>query len=279
MLHSLLVENQWIPYVFIWSTVIIYGLIRYWIKETKRKKAEMQFLEKHSKDLSKANPQTLKHSQNHKNSFDTSADTPISFGYKTKWIAIKNADNETLLGLLEAFHKCEIKTIPSNWLSGLTAVTNSDFGFITPPIQGWTLVVDNKTEDIQDPAIRAFLSKLSEVFGEAQYFGNHRVVGYGAAGLFKNGTCIRAFSYADGTPYLDLGEATEIEKTIISEAYEAQKNDLEMIEYYKSQNNLPIFGHDEQILKIAENWSVNPLKFNKLDPTPLGLAFNIAPIL
>ncbi|MBC7773941.1 MAG: hypothetical protein H7246_00780 [Phycisphaerae bacterium] len=245
MLHTLLVENPWILYAFPWGTLIVYGLIKYWIKESK-------------------------------NGFDTNADTPIAFGYKTKWIAIKNADNETLLALLEAYHKCKIKTFPSNWLSGLTAVTNRDFGFITPPIQGWTLIVDNKIEDIQDTAVRAFLSKLSEVFGEAQYFGNHRVVGYGAVGLFKNGACIRAFSYADGTPYLDLGEATKIEKTIIAEAYEEEKDDTEMIEYYKSKNNLPIFGHDEQILKVAENWSVNPLRFNQNDTTALGLAFSIA---
>ena len=56
--------------------------------------------------------------------------------------------------------------------------------FITPPVDGWTLVAtgDDLEADNAERTARvvAVLERLSAQFGEAQFFGSYRVVSYAA---------------------------------------------------------------------------------------------------
>jgi hypothetical protein len=205
--------------------------------------------------------------------FDIKPDSAIPFGYKSIWIAVKNAEINSLKKLLSEYYDHQISFFDSNWESGLRAVINDFSGFITPSVNGWTILLDNNLQDVSDEKTRDLLLKLSAHFGEAHFYGNHRVSGYGAVGLYRNSTCIRAFSFADGEVLYQFGSTTEIEQQIITEVYQKEQEDKEMLAYYQSLDNLPIFGHDENILKIAQAWSVNPLKIDEYHAEGLGVVY------
>ena len=103
-------------------------------------------------------------------------DTAVGFGYNIMWIAVKTINKEKVaqtIGLKS--------TKPSNWQNGIDEAYK-DAIFITPPVEGWILVVGMKLpsgdskESIKEVA--ELLKKLSTQFGEAQFFCTNRVVDY-----------------------------------------------------------------------------------------------------
>ncbi len=57
-------------------------------------------------------------------------------------------------------------------------------------------------------------SKLYSHFDEVQFFGSYRVVGFESWAKASDGKMIRAFSYADGSVYANIGQQTKEEKEL-----------------------------------------------------------------
>jgi hypothetical protein len=183
----------------------------------------------------------------------TQPERPTTFGYKGTWLAVKGSDAH------EIATAAGVRNLqPCNWTYGIEKAYY-DGVFITPPIDGWTLLVSQANfpdADSQEGLheVKRLLNDLSSQFGEAQYFGTHRGVGYAAWLRSVNGTITRAYSIADGETFIVEGKPTPIEQsyhlidTLSEEAKEPGYSEREDITY----------PCEEEVMTIAGAWSVNP---------------------
>ncbi|WP_405567778.1 hypothetical protein [Polaribacter sp. Asnod6-C07] len=186
-------------------------------------------------------------------------DKPIDFGYKIVWIAVKT-DNKSELSKILGLKNVK----PSNWTSGIeNAYENSVF--ITPQIGDWTLAVgmglplgDNK-ESIEK--LEKVLNKLSSEFGEAHFFGTHRVVEYHNWMKSVNGKMERIYSYV-GESMENIkvfGNPTEPEKGL--KLFNSLSEEAKSDEYFDREDL--DYADEELVMKIAGNWSINPTQLTE----------------
>lgn len=176
--------------------------------------------------------------------FDSNPDYPVPFGYKCQWFAIKTNDTQAVINAMQ------LKNVRvANWTTGIDGAYEGYY-FISPPINGWTLVINSVMPDfsgVETPSPLTVISDLSSRFGEASYFGTHRVVEYHAWAKSVNGKLVRAYGY--------LGEAGEI---IINQGEISQgelDNNLIFTDLNADEPNLP---SEEDVLLIAKKWTVDP---------------------
>ncbi len=110
---------------------------------------------------------------------------PVAFGYKMAWFAVRATDAVRVAGAL-GFRQPQ----PCTWKTGVASAYAGDDVFLTPPVDGWTLALGVRLSgDEADVAAR--LETLSREFGEAQYFGTHRVTEYHAWARSVDGRLVR----------------------------------------------------------------------------------------
>ncbi len=190
---------------------------------------------------------------------ETEKDDPIDFGYKTVWIAVKTDNKQRVAEILK------LKNIqPSNWKSGIETAYNNGV-FITPQIGQWILAVGMKLvnygnlENINQ--LEKTLNILSSEFGEAQSFGTHRVVEYHHWMKSVNGETKRIYSYIgeSGENIKVYGDLTEPENGL--NLFNSLSKEAESDEYWEREDL--DYADEELVMKIAENWSVNPTKLTE----------------
>ena len=178
-------------------------------------------------------------------------DHPHSFGYKCNWLAIPTTDTEKLVAIFRL-----TATTPCNWEYGIHYAYEGLF-FVSPPVDGWSFIISRNLPCAEDPKtiglLKDLLIALSIDFGQAQYFGTYRVVGYDCWMKAKNGQLERAYGFVDGGNTIVEGVPTPVEAgynlyNTFSEAYEEDPDYGEKAEY-----------PDEGItMEIAGAWSINP---------------------
>ncbi|MDQ0059830.1 hypothetical protein [Paenibacillus harenae] len=181
--------------------------------------------------------------------FDATPDLPLGFGYKMQWYAVRTKDTE---GVAAQLMLNDIQ--PANWSSGVRGAYEGYY-FVTPPIDGWTLIANASMPGIsanEQPHTYSRLQSLSTVYGAAYYFGTHRIVGYQAWAHAANGSIVRAYGY--------LGES---EETLVDDG-EPTADELE----------LGLLDHpsDEQdVLRLAACWTIDPLLENVSAEPSIGI--------
>ncbi|MBD3917212.1 hypothetical protein H8B09_00480 [Paenibacillus sp. PR3] len=186
--------------------------------------------------------------------FDSTPDQPQAFGYKTQWFAVKSTDTDSVVQAL-GFKDVHA----ANWSTGMAGAFGSDgdYYFVTPPVQGWTFIVntgmpalgEKHEEDVRQAAPIKTIISLSQTFGEAYYYGSHRIVSYYAWAKAMNGELVRAYGYLgeSGEILADVGALTEEESQL-----HMQFGDPVTDEDAKWPN-------EEDVIAIAAAWTVNPL--------------------
>ena len=200
---------------------------------------------------------------------DIAQDSPVGFGYKCMWIAVKSDDQYKIADELGID-----KSVKTNWKSGIENAYNSSL-FITPTIDGWTLIVGygfpQEESDNELTKIKNLLNQLSSKFGEAQYFATHRVVDYHCWIKSIDGKTVRVYGYIG-----ESGENIEVfgEETAIEQKYKlgnTLSEEAEQDEDYFSREDLT-YPDEEMVMEIAENWSINPTSLDqRTDVTGLGI--------
>lgn len=203
--------------------------------------------------------------------FDATPDKPVGFGIKTLWLAVRSSDSAAVassLGLEEV--------VPCNWSSGYKTIYSYSENqvFVTPPIDGWVLAAGWAMPDPSDPARlpvwRGLMTRLSETFGETQFFANHRVSSYTAWSRYVNGREVRLFARADD-PIFDLGELTPEEHDLGLHFFDPDSSEAEEESYWQRTDLKD--PEEEDVLALAGRWSVNPGAFEDRDlPPSAGLA-------
>jgi len=186
---------------------------------------------------------------------DVPPDTPVNFGYKTSWLAIKTEDSSAVLDLVPIDN-----TQPANWHSGIEAAYKTHL-FVSPPINGWTFLVGSNFAHEEDLSgeLSSLLCALSVRFGEAQYFGTHRVVEYHAWARYVNGQETRAFAYLGerGEYLADRGDKTGSELELGYDYFHPDHPDAKTDEYWDREDLLHV--DEDHVMELAEKWSLNPL--------------------
>jgi hypothetical protein len=196
-----------------------------------------------------------------------SRESPVPFGYKTQWFAVKTSNAQQVASQMELG-----RLQPAGWTAGLNAAySDSPVAFITPPVAGWTLVastvgfpslIDVDGGDNGFETISRLLRRLSSEFEEAAYFGSHRVVEYFAWALARDGELERAFAFV-GESWLwkSVGEITDAEVSLgISEVVISSDGQMEGADGWMPD--------EETVLTVAEAWNVNPATLDKLGLPP-----------
>ncbi len=194
-------------------------------------------------------------------------DSPIGFGYKCMWFAVKTGNKNRVAEILKINNLSNC-----NWQVGIDRAYNNAV-FITPAIDGWTLACgwglphgDSK-EGIEE--VKGILEILSREFGEAQFFCTHRVTEYHCWMIASNGQVTRVYSYLgeSGDNIVIEGQPTEFEQTLhlintfLPEAID--ESDL-------------IYPDEDLVMQVAGHWSIDPTKLDERKDivTELGLLGN-----
>lgn len=192
---------------------------------------------------------------------------PQSFGYKTNWLVVKSKIIDDVLNAFEYDEK-----VKTNWESGVNATfDNSNLKFVCPPINEWTIIVGVSYNYINSIESKSKLSKLSKIFGEVYYFGSFRGTGFATWAKYRFGIEERAFLVDDGDIFYSNGELEEEEIEILEQRVkEINQNDKEEVDYFAKHNNLNLLGDEDDVLVLAEKWTINPMKLHEFQNTELG---------
>jgi hypothetical protein len=174
---------------------------------------------------------------------DDAPDRPHPFGREMSWLAVKTDDAQRLAAVLG------LELRAANWNSGLGAIYDMDladaFVFVSPPIQGWTIIAG---VSLPLPAGGSFIDKtapllqsLSIEFADVQYFATFPIIDFyvGEAGVVW-----------------DVGSLTPEERGL----------GLSMIELRGIRDrhgdvggSLHLHPTEDHVLGVAAGWSINPM--------------------
>ncbi len=166
---------------------------------------------------------------------------PIAFGQSCTWLALKTTDTVQVVKALGLK-----KAKPCNWTKGLEYSANG-LCFVTPPVDGWTLVVSSKQLPLLDGTVgrvytKRLLERLSITFGEAQYFASYTSINVESWARARHGNVGRIFHRTSILLSINEGNAGEGETTTASAA------------------------------AVAGLWSVNPLTLWERTEKGMGVA-------
>ncbi|PBQ30636.1 hypothetical protein CNR22_02225 [Sphingobacteriaceae bacterium] len=194
--------------------------------------------------------------------------SPVGFGYKTSWFAVKSAHYEKLV---QYFGLTNVRE--ATWKAGIDAAYEDGI-FISPEMDSWNLIVGNSLpsgdskEGIKETT--ELLKTLSGEFGEAQFFSTHRVVEFHCWMKAVNGNMERLYSYIgeSGETIAYEGKPTAIEEQfnlINTLSEEAQQKD------YFGREDLT-YPDEELVMLVARDWSIDPTQLDeRKEPTEPGL--------
>ena len=182
------------------------------------------------------------------------ADAPRPFGYKCCWLALRCPSPEEAaagLGLAPG--------IPANWETGLACVWEEGRIFLSPCLDGYVLAIGVDALDER----REALARLAARFPQVQFFGTHRVAEYHCWARYGGGALERGYCYVGerGEVTWDEGAMTQAERTLGFEAFPKGGDGADA----------DAFPGEEDVLRLAAAWGVDPLFREKTYPPGVGL--------
>ena len=180
----------------------------------------------------------------------------VPFGRKTAWLAVRSDDPEAVaraLGLED--RRAE------DWSRALDEVEQGGSRasvFVTPAVDGWTLVVLGAVladGDVFD------LKTISRAFGEAQKFASHRVSDYYEWQRWVDGKPVRRYAWIGdvGEIPFDDGEPASAETGLLRKAELDSDSDDKRL------------ADEDVVLSVAREWSVDPMTLGDRSVSGRGL--------
>lgn len=189
--------------------------------------------------------------------FDRSAN--FLFDRPNRWLAIKTTD---LAKVQDALGLCN--PIPCSVSEGLGKVGDRKL-FVSPPIDGWILVVGqglpDPSDDIDD--FYRFIMRLSRNLGAVQFFCSNRALNHHAWVRAENNKIFRAYAWAGETLWNE-GEMTAAEREL----------GLRCFDYAEQPSVFPFsareahFANAEKVPLLAARWSLDPSAIAQIGYNP-----------
>ena len=178
-------------------------------------------------------------------------DQPVDIGYTCSWFAVRDMDPYELAAIFRLGYVRDC-----NWEYGIAA-TKTDGVFISPPLQGWRLVLGRQLPfadgELNREQVLALLARSSSKAGEAQFFATHRVSEFHCWMKAQAGHLVRAYAYqGDHLEVVqDIGARTSGEPADLLSAA-----DLAALE--EDEDVALSFPDEDVVMAIAAAWSIDP---------------------
>ena len=183
-------------------------------------------------------------------------DTPIAFGYKMCWLAIRTSDTKDVI---DALPIDDLQR--ANWQTGFVAAYEGHT-FVSPRVDGWVFVLSQNLPELgpetDPPHWPMLLDLLAARFDDVQYFATHRVVGFHAWARFLNGEEQRAFAYFGerGETLVNRGQQTKGEHELGYRYFDETSAEAESDSYWEREDLT--FPSEVHVMEVAGKWSINP---------------------
>lgn len=179
---------------------------------------------------------------------DTTPDRPMSFGYNIAWFAVQSLDAQ---GIVEALGLTSPR--PANWQSGLCAAYEEPrCVFLTPPVEGWTLVIGQVLPDPggegRPDRCTPVLLELARRFPRVCYFSTYGRAEIHAWALAEHGRLLRQFAW--------IGETGECPWDSDPLTAEERQLGLHFARHALPAGDDAAPGEDD-VLALAAHWSLD----------------------
>lgn len=163
------------------------------------------------------------------------------------WMTIRNRNVQAVQSALGLHHPK-----PCTWLEGFMGEQGL---FISPPVNGWILVVG---ADLPDPSADIdvcfrFLLELSRKLGQVQFFNAHRVLNHHAWVHMEAGRVVRAYAWAGRTLW-NQGVKTRAELDLGLKCFHY----MEASERARIGHSEVVAANTEKVPLLAARWSFDP---------------------
>ena len=174
---------------------------------------------------------------------------PGLFGAPTRWLAVKSSNLQQVQSALGLANP-----MPCSWEEGLTAAHEQRL-FISPPVNGWILVMGSNLPDPGDDVdkIFRFLLDLSRKLGHVQFFSLNRAVNHHAWAQVERGVVLRAYAWCGRTLW-NQGLPTRAEEDLALKCYNYGEGE-DRIEFGRVD---PAAVNTERVPLLASRWSLDP---------------------
>ncbi len=209
--------------------------------------------------------------------YATAPDGPVPFGYKMAWLAIKTDDT---MGVASVIGLRQVED--ANWNSGIGTVYDDELGaqriFLSPPVEGWTLVVGLALPHPVGPQfvdkLTPLLLRLGGTYSEVQYYFTYPMIDFFAWARVSNGKLVRAFALGDEGIIWNKGKPSKEERALGLRLFElrgvrGRKGD--------AGGELVLYPTEEHVLQIARGWGLDPLSLGHLPPAGTSGFVSFAP--
>lgn len=192
-----------------------------------------------------------------RDSFDRPA--PFLFDRPSRWLAIKTGD------IAKVQHALGLHNPTPCSVSEGIGKTGDRKLFVSPPIDGWILVVGQGLPDPADDVDRLyhFVMRLANSLGAVQFFCSNRVLNHHAWIRAENNRIYRAYAWAGETLWNE-GEVTAAEREL----------GLRCFDYGEAPSIFPFsareahFANAEKVALLASRWSLDPSAIVQLGYNP-----------
>lgn len=190
---------------------------------------------------------------------DGEPDYARPFGTEMSWIAIGGGNPHEIMEALGLTHAA-----PASWECGLGLIYDPEFAdrfvFVTPAVNGWTLVAG---VGLPMPSGGRFVDKLTPLlqraacrFDDVQYFATHPVIDFYGWARLKAGSPVRTFAAGEAGVAWDSGAPTREERLL-------GLTGLELRGIRDRQGDiggaLLLHPSEARVLALAQLWSFNPM--------------------
>ncbi|MFJ2237874.1 hypothetical protein [Streptomyces sp. NPDC087859] len=181
----------------------------------------------------------------------------MSLGFKTSWLAVRDAGPEELADALDLRHRQHI-----DWETG-TELAYRQGVFVARAVPEWTLAhgrihLTHNTDPTR-PDFPNWLLTLAARVGDLQYFATDRVSEYHAWAKVESGELTRAYCYIgmSGDVPLRHGEPTAVERQlgVGLVGCDEIRQDWGDAEWDAWHDAMPTEQH---VMRIAADWSICP---------------------
>jgi hypothetical protein len=185
------------------------------------------------------------------------------FHAPNRWLAIRSGFPDAVLAALGLHNPT-----PCSWEDGLAAAPEHKL-FISPPVNGWVLVLGSELPDPADDVDECFrfITELSGKLGLVQFFSADRVINAHAWVAADQGTILRAYAWAGATLW-HQGRMTPAECALGLKCCGYG----ELVERTDFSAPEPQRLNTEKVMHLAAQWSIDP---STIDPDTLSEALGI----
>jgi hypothetical protein len=181
----------------------------------------------------------------------------------TRWLAVRSQNPQAIQSALGVQHPRAC-----SWSDALARPFEPRL-FISPPVNGWVVVMGCDLPDPSDDIDECFkfLANLSQKLGEVQFFSRNRAVGHHGWARLNSGKVLRAYAWAGETLW-NQGAATTAERDLNVRCF-GYTEDVEALGYGERE---VLTLNTERVVRLAAAWSLDPTSIDGADLENKGIA-------